>query len=65
MSDEMDEKPAALAGIAMSIAREHQSLKNKNQAARQEPEKGAFVTVVVVVAVLVLTLALMLYMNAA
>ena len=65
MSNEADEKPAALAGLAMTIAREHQAQKNNGETVRPEPEKGTFVTVIVVVAVLVLTLALMLYMNAA
>ncbi|MGI9424011.1 MAG: hypothetical protein ACR2PA_12505 [Hyphomicrobiaceae bacterium] len=65
MSDEMDDRPAALAGVAMTIAREHAALKKKNAVAREETGKGTIVTVVVVVAVLVLTLGLMLFMNAA
>lgn len=63
MSDKLGEHPEALAGVAMTIQREHERLKNKAEAIEEKKGGSEVITAVVVIVVMVAMLALMMFMN--
>ena len=65
VNDKLGENPEIMAGVAMSIAREHAALRDKAERGEEQATKGTLVTAIVVIAVLIGTLVLMLLMNSA
>ena len=55
--------PEALAGVAMTIQREHERLRQKSQAVEDKKGGNEILTGIVVVVVMVAMLALMIFMN--
>ena len=63
MNDQLGDHPEALAGVAMTIQREHERLKKKTEAVEEKKSGSEVLTAVIVIAVMIAMLGLMLFMN--